>query len=368
MAKAKSIEILNRYGQSAWYDNLSRDVLQKGELQRLINLGISGLTSNPSIFKSAIADSTDYDADIRLLAGRGLSEEQICEELMLEDVRHAADLLRPVYEESEGTDGYASVEVSPLLAYDVQQTLEQARRIWGAISRPNLMIKVPATQEGLVAIRTLLEEGINVNVTLIFSVEVYRTVMDAYLSALESRRQRGESVAGIASVASFFVSRVDEICERELSKLKNISMEPFFGEVAVANSKMAYALYQDYFTSERFFSLKKYGAKVQRPLWASTGTKNPKLPPLVYVNALAGRDTVNTLKPETLAVLLETEDLSPALHEGLDRARDLLAALGRMGVDLNTCMKELEEAGVKAFADAYRVLLESIRRKVRALT
>lgn len=368
MSKSKAIDVLNRAGQSVWYDNLSRDVLQSGELARLIESGVSGLTSNPSIFKAAIADSSNYDQDIIALAKRGLSHEQICEDLMFEDVRRAADLLLSIFKSSAGADGYASVEVSPVLAYRTAETVANARRIWSVIAKPNIMIKVPATAEGIPAIRTLLEEGINVNATLIFSVDIYRLVIEAYLSALEARASRGEDLSGVASVASFFVSRVDEICEKRLAGLRIGLPDRFLGKAAIANTKAAYALYRECFGATRFEKLRAQGARVQRPLWASTGSKNPKLSPLVYVSSLAGPDTVNTMKPETLTALVNTDHLTPSLEQGLDQARTLLVELGQAGVDLESCLKELEQAGVEAFSGAYAKLLDSISAKRRALT
>ncbi len=373
MPKSGAIEALNKVGQSIWYDNLSRDVLQSGELKGLIDSGVSGLTSNPTIFDQAISGSSFYDGDLRALKSKGLSVAEMCEEMMIKDVAAAADLLRPVFDKSKGADGHASIEVSPLLAHDSKGTVVEAKRIWSKLNRPNIMIKVPATKEGIPAIRTLLEDGLNVNITLIFSVDVYRDVIGAYISGLESRVKAGKEISGIASVASFFVSRVDAIVEKSLDQLiadKKCAAEvkdKFFGKVGIANSKLAYALYEEQFGSERFQALGKKGARIQRPLWASTGTKNPKLNPLLYVEELAGRNTVNTLPPKTLKTLLEGAKIEGKLHSGLTEAKELVAALSKNGINFEKLLAELQVAGVKSFADSYHSLTASIEKKSQSL-
>ena len=267
MSKNKSILALNELGQSVWYDNLSRDVLRSGELKSLIDTGVSGLTSNPTIFKQAIADTNNYDADMTSAELKALGTEALCEELMLKDVAAASDLLRPVYDATNAGDGYASIEVSPYLAADCNTTIEAARRLWGKLKRPNIMIKIPATPECIPAIKTCISEGINVNVTLIFSKKVYEDVVEAYISGLEERAKKGESVAKIASVASFFVSRVDAIVEKSIDaqiaagKATAQDKERYTGKVGVANSKLAYMAYEKLFTSPRFKALKDKGAK-----------------------------------------------------------------------------------------------------------
>lgn len=364
---------INELGQSVWYDNLSRDVLGSGELERLIISGVSGLTSNPTIFKKAIADTADYNNQIRALVEQGCGAERICEDLMLQDVAAAADLLMDTYQRSHGRDGYASVEVSPFLARDAERTFEAAQAIWHKLSRPNIMIKIPGTKESLPAVKKALEAGINVNVTLLFSVDNYERVVEQYLSALEARLARGQKIEAVASVASFFVSRVDAICEKafdELLKkgdLQAAQRESFFGKVGVANAKLAYASFEKLFRSSRFAALKSRGARVQRPLWASTGTKNPALNPLLYVEELIGPDTVNTVPPATLSVLFEKGKIGAALPGHVRAASAIIAGLAGLNLKFDDLMVKLQEEGVKLFADAYQELLDSIESKVTGL-
>lgn len=364
---------LNKIGQSVWYDNLSRNILDSGELARLVSYGVSGLTSNPTIFKAAIADSSFYDSDIKELAQRGLNDEQLCEELMCRDVGAAADLLHDCFKSSQAKDGFASIEVSPFLANNTSATIDSGRKIWHKLSRPNIMIKVPATKEGLPAIQALLDEGINVNVTLIFSVEVYSQVMEAYLAALESRLKRHESLSQISSVASFFVSRVDSICEKQLDtlvkagKLTADKLTSIHGKVGIANSCLAYKKYQEIFSSDRFKKLEERGAKIQRPLWASTGTKNPAFSPLLYVEELAGADTVNTMPPQTLKALMASPKLETKLNANLANAAKIIEAVGTLGVNFKAALLELQDAGVKSFAQSYTELLASIDKKRKQL-
>ena len=368
-SKNPQILALNELGQSVWYDNLSRDVLRSGELQSLISNGISGLTSNPTIFKQAIADTTNYDDDMSSDELRKLTTESLCEELMVRDVAAAADLLLPVYTATDAGDGYASIEVSPYLAADAQGTIEAALRLWKKLERPNIMIKIPATPECIPAIQATLEHGINVNVTLIFSERVYQQVAEAYIAALETRAARGEDLGRVASVASFFVSRVDAMVEKKFDELVKVGKvtperkESFFGRVGVANSKLAYAAFERIFGSERFKKLHEKGARVQRPLWASTGTKNPVFKAVMYVEELAGRDTVNTMPPATVKALLQGADIAPRLHSGCDDARKLLGSVASMGIAFDDVLHELQIAGVKSFADSYKELLSSIDQK-----
>lgn len=367
--KNPQILALNELGQSVWYDNLSRDVLRSGELRSLIESGVSGLTSNPTIFKQAIADTANYDDDMRSDELRKLSTESLCEELMVKDVAAAADLLLPVYKATNAGDGYASIEVSPLLAADEKGTVEAAVRLWKKLARPNIMIKIPATPECIPAIQATLEHGINVNVTLIFSERVYEQVANAYIAALETRAKKGEDLRCVASVASFFVSRVDAIVEKkfdELLKSGKVAAEQkqsFFGRIGVANSKVAYGAFERIFGSERFKKLHDKGARVQRPLWASTGTKNPAFKAVMYVEELAGRDTVNTMPPATVKALLQGAEIAPRLHSGCEDARKLLSAIAGMGIAFDDLLHELQIAGVKSFADSYRELLSSIEQK-----
>jgi transaldolase len=304
---------------------------------------------------------------------KGVSTEDICEELMIADVAAAADMLKDIYTKTNGGDGYASIEVSPFLARDTQGTLTAARRIWKKLNRPNIMIKVPATDEGIPAIRTILEEGINVNVTLIFSDAYYKKVAEAYIGALEARAAKNQEIRNIASVASFFVSRVDAIVEKSFEqavkdgKAKAEDKDKFFGKVGVANSKVAYASFEELFHSPRFKKLADKGARVQRPLWASTGTKNPVFSPVMYVEELAGRDTVNTLPPATLKALLEKGTIGPKLHQELDAARNQIKGLAAMNVPFDKLMVDLQADGVKIFADSYQELLDSTETKRKKL-
>jgi transaldolase len=369
VSKNKQIGALNELGQSVWYDNLSRDVLKSGELQSLISQGVSGLTSNPTIFKQAIADTNNYDQDMSRASLKGLDTEALCEELMLQDVAAAADLLRPVYDSTAGADGFASIEVSPFLASDEKGTVLAAKRLWQKLNRPNVMIKIPATAECIPAIRSVLAEGINVNVTLIFSREVYVQVAEAYLSALEERLTHGLGIDGIASVASFFVSRVDALVEKKFEaqvaagKAQEQDRVKFFGKVGIANSKLAYEAFENLFSSERFKKLSDAGALVQRPLWASTGTKNPAFKAVMYVEELAGRNTVNTMPPATVKALLTDGAVSPKLHQGLSESKALLSWIESQGISMSALLSELQTAGVKSFADSYRDLLGSIESK-----
>ena len=370
----KVIDQLHQFGQSLWYDNIQRSMLENGELQSLISNGeIRGVTSNPSIFHNAISRSTDYDFAIAPMAWAGWTAERIFTQLAIEDIRTAADLFRPIYEETEAADGYVSLEVSPYLAADTQGTLREARRLWEVVKRPNLMIKIPATQEGIPAIREAIAEGININVTLIFSQERYKDVIDAYLTGLERRVAAGLPVGAIASVASFFVSRVDSKVDAKLNKI--ISQEGFqaeqaallLGKAAIANARMAYAEFMKVFSSERFNVLKEKGARVQRPLWASTSTKNASYRDVMYVEELIGADTVNTLPPQTLAAYRDHGKASLQLGSDVEKSRVRLKELERLGISMEQVTAELEQEGVKAFSDAFTALLKSLdeRRAVK---
>jgi transaldolase len=360
---------LHQLGQSIWYDNLSRDVLNSGELKSLIEAGVRGLTSNPTIFKNAIADSNLYDAELSALAKQGLDSEEICEELMIEDVRRAADLLRPIFDSSNGTDGHASIEVSPYLARDGATTIVAAKRIFQKLSRPNIMIKIPGTPECLGAIEETLKEGINVNVTLLFSEANYINVAEAYIKAIEARTASGKDCAKLASVASFFVSRVDALCEKKLEesvsagKLSAAEREKLIGKIGIANSKCAYLAFEKLFHSSRFTPLATKGAQVQRPLWASTGTKNPAFKAVMYVEALAGKNTVNTVPPATLKAVIAGADIAPNLHSGMAEAPVMIEKLKDYGLDFPALMKQLQDDGVKLFSDSYRDLIASIEVK-----
>ncbi len=315
--KSNPILAVQAFGQSIWYDNIRRAMLTSGELERLVENGIVGVTSNPTIFEKAIAGSQDYDDTLLALAERELSSEEIFEILALEDIRGAADILRPVFERTSGKDGYVSLEVRPTLAHDVQGTIEEALRLFAALDRPNVMIKVPATVEGIQAVEALTAEGVNVNVTLIFSVHQYEAVAEAYIAGLEKRVAAGQPINAIASVASFFVSRIDTAVDAQLEAAGNRSL---LGRIATANAKVAYARFLDLSSGERWKRLAEQGARVQRPLWASTGTKNPTYPDTTYVDSLIGPDTVNTVPPSTLQAFKDHGHAVSTLGTGLEDA------------------------------------------------
>ena len=353
-------------GQSMWYDNVRRGLLTSGEMGRLIDMGVSGVTSNPTILEKAIAGSTDYDDALLALIRDGKTVIETYEALAIEDIRATADLLRPVYDRTDGADGYASLEVSPNLAHDTDGTVDEARRLHGTLDRPNVMIKVPATPEGIPAIRRLIGEGINVNVTLIFSLEVYRQVREAYLSGLENLSKEDGQVGEVASVASFFVSRVDTAVDallEERIRLGQNEVKALLGKAAVANAKLAYRDFQDTFQSKRFSQLGAERARVQRPLWASTGTKNPAYSDLLYVESLMGKDTVNTLPPATLTAFLEHGVAKATIEQEVHEAQQTLEALVAAEVSMEQVTDKLLADGVKAFADSFDKLLDNIREK-----
>jgi len=356
-------------GQAVWLDYIHRTFIASGELQALIEEGISGVTSNPTIFEKAIAGSTDYDQDLLELVAEGQSVEEIYEALVLEDIGRAADLLRPVHERSGGVDGYVSIEVNPALAEDTEGTIAEARRLFGALGRPNVMIKVPATPAGIPAIETLIGEGINVNVTLIFSLAHYEAAAQAYIAGLERLATAGGKLGRVASVASFFVSRVDTAVDRALEAMGSPEAMALRGKIAIANAKMAYARFREIFRGERWERLAALGGRVQRPLWASTSTKNPLYPDTLYVDSLIGPDTVNTVPPATLNAFRDHGTVALTLEEGLDEASGQLARLAELGVDLEAISRELQQDGVARFARSFEALMASIAEKrARLLT
>ncbi|PSR27164.1 MAG: transaldolase [Sulfobacillus thermosulfidooxidans] len=361
-----AIHRLNELGQSIWYDNIRRGIIDSGELAHLIAQGISGVTSNPTIFEKAINGSNDYDDALRKLVAERKSLQEIYDTLVLEDIARGADLLRPVYDRTHGVDGYISVEVPPTMAQDTDKTIEEARRLFHTLARPNVMIKVPATPEGIPAIRQLLSEGININVTLIFSLEAYEKVMDAYLAGLEDRLAQGQPIDRIASVASFFVSRVDTLVDR-LIKEKGLP-ESLLGKAAVANAKLAYELFLKYFNSPRFEALKNHGAMVQRPLWASTSTKNPAYPDLLYVDTLIGPDTVNTLPPQTVSAVLDHVKVARTVDKDLDEAHHIIQELESHGISMKAVTDQLLQEGVDSFSASFVTLFQGLRRKRAEIT
>jgi transaldolase/glucose-6-phosphate isomerase len=348
---------LAELGQSIWYDNIRRALLDSGEMQSLIDQGVTGVTSNPSIFEKAIAGSTDYDEALSQLVEEGKSVEEIYESLAIEDIQRTADLLHPIYERTNGLDGYVSLEVSPTLAHETNGSIEEAKRLHSMLNRPNVMIKVPATPAGIQAIEALIGDGINVNVTLIFALSNYEAVAEAYIRGLELFAQRGGDLSQVASVASFFVSRVDSAVDRELEAIHETAL---LGKAAIANAKVAYARFLEIFLGERWEKLAEAGAKVQRPLWASTSTKNPHYPDTMYIDALIGDQTVNTVPPSTLQAYLDHGEVSESLATDLDQAKAQLSHLAALGVDLEAITQQLQKDGVEAFAKSFSALLSSV--------
>jgi transaldolase len=347
-------------GQAIWFDYIQRSLISSGELQNLIDQGVRGVTSNPTIFEKAIAGSHDYDDALRRLAKNGKSKEEIYEELVLRDILLTAELFLPVYVSTRGLDGFVSLEVNPKLAYDTDKTVQEGKRLFKALGKPNVMIKVPATDAGIVAAQALIAGGVNVNVTLLFSLSQYVKAAEAYLSGLEKHLAAGGDISKIASVASFFVSRVDTSVDAALEKLGN---EDLLGKAAIANAKIAYARFKEIFSGQRWERLAGNGAHVQRVLWASTGTKNPRYPDTLYVDKLIGPHTVNTLPPATLGMYLDHGQVSPTLETGLEHAKDQIDQLNRLGLNLDAITKRLEEDGVQSFASSFESLMNSIDTK-----
>ncbi len=365
---------LHAHGQSVWLDFLSRDLVDSGELARLVaEEGVRGMTSNPTIFQEAIKGSDTYDEDIRRLGAQGLTPEQMFEAIAVDDIAAACDVLRPVFDESGMTDGFVSLEVSPRLAHDTEGTVEEARRLVAAVDRPNLMIKVPATPAGLPAVETLITEGVNVNITLIFAQAVYRGVVDAFLSALENRAAAGEPVDDVASVASTFVSRIDTAVDARLEELlaeradDADEIRSLLGKAAIANSKAVYEIFEEISASERYQALAADGAQPQRPLWASTSTKNPEYPPTLYVDELIGPNTVNTMPSVTMDAFREQGEVQPTVSSDPDYWSGVLERLAALGVDLDAIMDQLQAEGVQKFIDSYDDLLQDLEAKAGAL-
>ncbi len=360
------LEKLSTFGQSPWLDDLRRSLVTEGGLQNLIDDGLRGLTSNPAIFEAAIAKSSDYDDAIRQLAQDGKSVEEIYRRLTVEDVQGACDLFRPLYDETGGADGFVSYEVSPKLANDTDGTVQEARELWRIIDRPNVMIKVPATQEGLPAIRQLISEGVNVNVTLIFGLPRYKLVAEAYIDGLQDRVDQGESIERVASVASFFLSRVDSLIDAELEAIQKEGGErgeragKILGEVAVASAKMAYVAYKEIFGGEAFAKLAAQGAQPQRLLWASTSTKNPDYSEDKYVQPLIGEPTVNTMAQKTLDYYRESGEPAATLEQGADKADEILSTLESLGISIDEATQQLEDEGVEKFVTPFSSLMDTL--------
>jgi transaldolase/transaldolase/glucose-6-phosphate isomerase len=357
---------LSRLGQSLWYDYITRDLMASGQLARLIaEDGLRGMTSNPTIFEKAIAGSRLYDADIRRLSDQGRTAGEIFESLAVADVRAACDAFLPLYQQSTGADGFVSLEVSPTLATDSDGTIHEAERLWSAVTRPNAMIKIPGTRAGLPAITHCIGAGINVNVTLLFSIERYAEVVEAFLAGMELRLDRGLSIQSVASVASFFVSRVDGKVDALLDRAE--ANHPLRGKIAIANASMAYGLFERTLDTPRWDRLARAGARPQRPLWASTSTKDPRLSDVYYVEALAAPQTVNTLPPETFDAYRDHGDPAVRIQGSIAAAPAQLDALAEAGIDLKTVTRELEEDGVAKFGASHAAVLAGIDAKTGAL-
>jgi transaldolase len=360
-------ELYEQQGQSAWLDNLKRGYLRSGQLQRLVDEGIRGVTSNPTIFQKAISGSDDYDAQFRELA-KTMTVEEAYWELVVDDIVNALGVLRPVYDSSDGGDGFVSIEVAPSLANDTEGTVSAARSFHERIALPNLMVKIPATTEGIPAIRQMFVEGRNINITLLFSLERYGEVIEAYLSGLEERAAAGQEVGQVRSVASFFVSRVDTEVDRRLESIGTDEALALRGKAAVAQAKLAYQLFREKFSGPRWDALAGQGAKKQRPLWASTSTKNPAYPDLLYVDTLIGPDTINTLPDATIAAFNDHGTVRCTVDEGVEQARSDLEKLAAIGVDMADVGRTLEEEGAAAFVKSFDELIQALTDKANALT
>jgi transaldolase len=370
---------IKQYGQSIWMDNLTRDILQSGELKDLVETkGIAGITSNPAIFEKAIAGNVIYDADIEAGIRAGKPVLEIYESLTFDDIRNACDILRSVYETSDRLDGYVSIEVPPTIARDTQQTIEAAKRYYAAIGKENVMIKIPGTAEGLPAVEAVIAAGINVNVTLLFSVQSYIETFWAYIRGLEARVAKGEDISQISSVASFFLSRIDSKIDGLIdAKLvgvdrleKKAKLEAVKGKVAIANAKIAYQEYKKILESDRWQALAAKGAKVQRLLWASTSTKNPAYNDVMYVDELVGADTVNTLPPATIEACADHCNVGDRIETGVAEAYQLIESLKDpdIDIDIDQVMEELLEDGIEKFIQPFQSLMNSMEGKVKILT
>src|SRR5215469_3200943 len=367
---------LKAVGQGVWLDDIDRGYLLSGQFQRLIDEdGLSGATGNPTIFEHSISNDTTYDEQMQQLLALGKNSQEIYEDLAMTDVRMVADLLRPTYDRTNGQDGFVSIEVSPYLAGDTEGTLAEVRRFWRTIERPNLMVKIPSTPAGIPAIRQGLSEGININITLIFSIENYRQVAEAYLGALEERLAAGKDISRIASVASFFVSRVDVLVDQLLEdKIKATStsvdqqkLKALRGKAAIANARLAYQEFKRLFSTPRFEALRQHGARVQRPLWASTGTKNPAYSDVLYVEELIGPDTVNTMPLKTLESFRDHGRVRLSVEENIPQSHAVLAALEAAGIDYEQVTSQLQKEGVQKFIDSFDKLFQCIESKRKAL-
>ncbi len=367
---------LKPQGQSVWYDTVDRAQLVSGLFQRLLDEdGIMGVTSNPTIFQKSISQGDAYDEQMTQLIKEEKSTSEIYEALVIKDITTVADMLRPIYDRTNRQDGFVSLEVSPDLSHDTEETLSEARRFWKMVDRPNVMIKIPATSEGIPAVQQALTEGINVNITLIFSLDSYREVADAYITALENRNAEGKDISQIASVASFFVSRVDtlvdQLLENKIKATKDIAeqqqLKSLEGKAAIANARLVYQEFQRIFHTPRFETLKHSGAHVQRPLWASTSTKNPAYRDVLYAEELVGPDTVDTMPLETIENFRDHGRVSRTIENDIQQAKDEFAALEKVGILYDQVTKQLQDEGVQKFADSFHELLKGIESKKQVI-
>jgi transaldolase len=372
---ANALKKLAELGQSVWYDYIRRDLYQGGELERLIReAGLSGMTSNPTIFQKAIAETSLYDDAIRRLSGPGLAAGARFEALEVEDVRAAADVFRPVFERAQGDDGFVSIEVNPALSHDTSGTIDEARRLWQACDRPNVMVKIPGTSEGISAIRACLAEGININITLLFSVARHREVMEAYLSAMEQRVAAHQPADRIRSIASFFVSRVDTLVDRKLDTIASGGPEErrpraraLRGKIGIANARLAYEAFEQTFAGARWAALASKGVRRQRPLWASTSTKDPAYPPLYYVEALVAPDSVDTMPPETYALYRKEGKPQVRIHDDLAGAREAFRELAALGIEASAVANELEKEGEQKFVASFEQVVKAVEEKKKTV-
>ena len=362
---------LSALGQSVWLDYIRRGLITSGELKRMIEEdGLRGMTSNPTIFEKAIGGTHEYDTDIEALARQGKNVNEIYESLSQQDIRAAADQFRSVYDQTDGRDGYVSLEVNPHLAHDTEGTIAEARRLWTAVHRPNIFIKVPGTKEGLPAIRQLISEGMNVNVTLLFGLPRYKEVTEAFISGLKARATQKQPLDRVASVASFFLSRIDVLIDPQLERLIKQGGEigelakQVHGQVAIASAKIAYQMYTEIFSSASFGALEQRGARPQRLLWASTGTKNPEYSDVKYIEPLIAPETINTVPVETFNAYKDHGNPRLTLHEGLDKAYTILEQLLKAGIDINQVTQQLEDEGVNKFNAPFDKLLQTLKTAV----
>ena len=365
MSDTNPLHQLHPLGQSVWLDYIRREILENGELEGMIaRYDLRGVTSNPSIFEEAIAKSDDYDGAMEELAADGADASRAYETLAVQDIRRACDLFRPIYEAAGWHDGFVSLEVSPELAHSAEETLEEARRLWNAVDRPNLMVKVPATEQSVPAFEQLIADGLNVNVTLLFSISGYERVMEAYLRGLEKRAEQGGGLDRVASVASFFVSRVDSAIDAQLEKVGGDRARSMMGKAAVANAKLAYHRFTEVFSGERWERLAGRGGRAQRPLWASTSTKNPEYRDVVYVEELIGPHTVNTMPLATVKAFEDHGVARRTVDQDVAAARQVLADLRELGIDLDAVTEQLQTEGVEKFSKSFRGMMQVVEEKL----